>query len=510
LQSLLRAIISLLTIIMEFQRVTPRSLYSLFLSASGLLLIGVGIVHLSTIEDLSPFVLLLILAVLVQLTMTYVISGTNSLSVSTAISLATIPLYGFEAAVLVAAIGAAAVWFITLRVDKPGWKHAMERLGVNIGMHSTAMFLAGIAFEWLARGIAGSPILGTTIAWFVSALIADQANLWLLIGIIYLAHGVKPLDTWRENLWAIPINVLVMAVGGGLLAFSVQTFGTLGIVGFFLPIALSAYAYRYIVWNAKKQMIELEELVTLRTQALAEANEELMNLQKDKDAFLAVLTHDMRTPLTSIQGYASILSVQPLSQEQQTSMAKVILHNGETLLDIVNNMLEIEQMKSATALVLERSIFDLTHLVEMAKEATQTQAMEKSIQLACQTADVPIMVYADKKKIERVLLNLTSNAIKYTPREGHVWLRAAANGLYAIIEISDDGYGIPEDELAYIFDTYRRVKEHEHLAVGTGLGLTIVKSLVEAHEGHISVQSQLDVGSTFTVKIPLATPEQMS
>jgi signal transduction histidine kinase len=301
-----------------------------------------------------------------------------------------------------------------------------------------------------------------------------------------------------------------MAVGGGLLAFSVQTFGTLGIVGFFLPIALSAYAYRYIVWNAKKQMIELEELVTLRTQALAEANEELMNLQKDKDAFLAVLTHDMRTPLTSIQGYASILSVQPLSQEQQTSMAKVILHNGETLLDIVNNMLEIEQMKSATALVLERSIFDLTHLVEMAKEATQTQAMEKSIQLACQTADVPIMVYADKKKIERVLLNLTSNAIKYTPREGHVWLRAAANGLYAIIEITDDGYGIPEDELAYIFDTYRRVKEHEHLAVGTGLGLTIVKSLVEAHEGHISVQSQLDVGSTFTVKIPLATPEQMN
>jgi signal transduction histidine kinase len=495
---------------MESWKVTPRSLYSLFLSGLGLLLIGAGAAHLFNRENLSPFVLLLILAVLVQLTMTYVMSGTNSVSVSTAISLATIPLYGFEAAVLVAAIGAAAVWFITLRVDKPGWKHAVERLGVNMGMHSTAMFLAGVAFEWLARELETSPIFGVTIPWFVSALVADQMNLWLLIGIVYLAHGVKPLDTWRENLWAIPINVLVMAVGGGLLAFSVQTFGTLGIVGFFLPIALSAYAYRYIVWNAKKQMMELEELVTLRTQALAEANEELMNLQKDKDSFLAVLTHDMRTPLTSIQGYASILSMQTLSQEQQTYMARVILRNGETLLDIVNNMLELEQMKSAAALILERSIFDLTYLVERAKEATQTQAMEKSIQLAYEMADTPIMIYADEKKIERVLLNLTSNAIKYTPREGHVWLKAAANGRYAIIEVADDGYGIPEDEVAHIFDTYRRVKEHEHLAVGTGLGLTIVKSLIEAHEGHISVQSQLDVGSTFTVQIPLATPEQIN
>lgn len=495
---------------MELRTVTARSLYSLFLSGLGLLLVGVGVRHLSVIEDFTTFVLLLILAVLVQLTMTYVISGTNSVSVSTAISLATIPLYGFEAAVLVAAIGAAAVWFITIRVDKPGWRHAGERLGVNVGMHTTAMFLAGITFEWLVRGLAAHPLLETTMPWLLSALVADQANLWLLIGIVYLAHGVKPLDTWRENLWAIPINVLVMAVGGGLLAFSVQTFKSLGIVGFFLPIALSAYAYRYIVWNAKKQMVALEELVTLRTQALADANEELLTLQKDKDAFLAVLTHDMRTPLTSIQGYATILSMQPLSQEQQTHMAQVILRNGETLLDIVNNMLEIEQMKSSAALVLERSMFDLAELVEKVVEATQTQAMEKSIQLVYELVDNPIMVYADEKKIERVLLNLTSNAIKYTPREGHVWLRAVANGRFAMVEVADDGYGIPEDELAHIFDTYRRVKVHEHLAVGTGLGLTIVKSLLEAHKGHISVESQLDAGSTFTVQIPLAVPEQMN
>ena len=488
-----------------FTKPNLRFMYSVFLSGLGLVLIVVSAARLiANPQNLTNFFLLLLLAILVQVTMTYVINRKSSVSVDTAISLAAISLYGFEAAILIALASTLGIWLITLRVDKPAWKHAVERLGVNTGMYGIAMFLAGIAFKWLDRAWAGSLILSKAVPWFISALVADQANLWLLIGIIYLAHGVKPLDTWRENLWAIPINILVMAVGGGLLSFSIQTFGTLGIVGFFLPIALSAYAYRYIVWNARKQMEELEELVSLRTQALADANDELMNLQKEKDAFLAVLAHDMRTPLTSIQGYAAILGMQTLSKEQQTHMAHIILRNGEALLDIVNNMLELEQMKSSVALVLERGDFDLAELVDRTLEATQTQALEKSIALECEILDSPIMVYADEKKIERVLLNLASNAIKYTPREGHITLRAKANGRYAIVDVIDDGYGIPDDELPHIFETYRRVKQHEHIAVGTGLGLAIVKKLVEAHEGHISVQSQIDVGSTFTVKIPLA------
>jgi signal transduction histidine kinase len=294
-----------------------------------------------------------------------------------------------------------------------------------------------------------------------------------------------------------------MAVGGGLLAFSVRAFGALGIVGFFLPIALSAYAYRYIVWNAKKQMGELEELVALRTQALADANDELANLQKEKDSFLAVLTHDMRTPLTSIQGYATILGSQRVEDDQQMQMGRIILRNGETLLDIVNNMLEIEQMKAGMPVTLERSQFDLARLAERTVEAIQSQAMEKDINLQCHVTEPPVLIDGDEKKIERVLLNLTSNAIKYTQREGCVEIAVQMNGRYAILEVSDNGYGIPADEVDHIFDSYRRVKDHQHIALGTGLGLAIVKSLVEAHEGKIDVVSEVDKGSTFTVKLPL-------
>lgn len=490
-----------------FNMPTLRSVYSFILSALGVVLVAWSLIQVPHLANLFTFGLLLVLAVLVQTTMTYVIRGTNGVSVETAIGLASIPLFGFHAAILIAAAAAFSAWALSLRVDNPPWRHALERLGVNVGMYSISIFLAGVAFEGVYGWLVGRFFLQNVVPWFLAAVIADQMNLWLLIGIIYLAHGVRPLDTWRENLWAVPINVLVMAVGGGVLAFAVLEIGALGIVVFFLPIVLSAYAYRYIVWKAKKQMEELEELVSLRTQALADANDELMNVQKERDAFLAVLTHDMRTPLTSIQGYASILSMQPLAEEQRAHMAKIILRNGETLLDIVNNMLEIEQMKSGAAIALECSRFDLAEVVDRALEATQMQAMEKSIVLQGDLQDAPLWVFADEKKMERVLLNLTSNAIKYTPNEGHVWLRVRANGRYAIIDVVDDGYGIPDDELAHIFDSYRRVKKHEHVAVGTGLGLAIVKSLVEAHEGQISVQSQLDAGSTFTVKIPLAVME---
>lgn len=481
-----------------------RLLYSALLSAVGLLLVSVALAYLPLNEQLLTFFLLLLLACFAQSTVTYVIGGMSSVSVSTAISLAAVPLFGAFGATLVAAAAEVSLWAISLRVDKPGWQRAAERLGVNVGMHTLSIFSAALCFQWLAGIIGEATVVGRILPWFMAALVADQVNFWLLAGIIYLAHDVSPWDTWRANTWAMPINVLVTAVGGGLLALSVQQFGLIGITALFLPILLSAYAYQYTVHKAKKQMEELEELVTLRTQALADLNAELMNLQKDKDAFLTVLTHDMRTPLTSIQGYAAIMSMQTLPPERQKHMAQVILRNGETLLDIVNNMLEIEQMKSTAVLVLERSNFDLGQLIIRAMEATQTQALEKSIRLQCETGEEPIEVYADEKKIERVLLNLTSNAIKYTPNEGCVWLRARANGRYGIIEVADNGYGIPEEELDYIFESYRRVKKHKDMAVGTGLGLAIVKSLVDAHDGLIDVQSQLDVGSTFTVKILLA------
>lgn len=481
----------------------PRNIYLTVISVLGLFLVIWSIVQLPAYDPLLLFILLLLLAVASQITSTSLVGGNVTVEVSTAVSLAVVSLYGTTAAGLVAASAVTAVALPSLRTNWPGWKRAAERIGFNIGMSTIAIVAAGLIFLITQTALNGIPILAATIPWLAAAIVHDQVNLWLLIGLLHLQNKIPPMEIWLEHRWAIPINVLVMSVGGGILAIAVQQFNFLGIAIFFLPIVLSAYSFRLYVSKTRLQMEHLEELVALRTKDLEETNRELEQVSKDKDAFLAVLTHDMRTPLTSIKGYSSILRDRELTREQQVQIAKIILRSEETLLDIVNNILDIEKLQSGTPILLERSSFDLALLVRRSAESIAALAMEKNITVHQEEVPQPVIITADEKQIERVLLNLISNAIKYTQEGGTVNIETGMKGRYAYVNIKDNGYGIPEDELPHIFDRFRRVKGHQSKAVGTGLGLAIVKSLVEAHDGEISATSTVDVGSTFTIKLPL-------
>ncbi len=483
-----------------------RNIYSGFLTLVGVTIVIWGAWLFLNADDKITLLLLLLIAIAAQSTMTYMVGGRFGVSVSGAMSYAVVGLYDPITGGAVAAIAEIGLWVVNLRSGQRVWKAELERLGVNAGMQAISICLAGVAFYVTNSLLGGDTILARTVPWLVGAVVGDQVNFWLLAMIIFLAHGIKPLEMWHDNRWAVPMNVTVMTVGGGLVYTAVSLFGLLGLAIFVLPIILSAYSFRVTVNNAKKQMDNLEDLVVLRTQALAEANDELERLNKEKDQFLAVLTHDMRTPLTSIKGYGSILRDRELSREQQVQIANVVLRSQETLLEIVNNILDLEKMTSGAGLELDLSEFDLALLAKSTAETVQAQALEKQISLKFDPVPTPILITADEKKIERVLTNLISNAIKYTPKEGSVEVVVTANGRYALVEIADSGYGIPEDELPYIFDRYSRVKGHQNLAIGTGLGLTIVKNLVEAHLGFISVDSEVDKGSTFAVRLPLNQP----
>jgi signal transduction histidine kinase len=493
-------------------RFTKRNVYLSLVCLTGLVLVVWGMIQIPTYDNLPIFFLLLLLAIASQLTATSLVDSNVTVEVSSAVSLSVVALYGVSAGVVVVAIAMVALSLISLRQNWPGWRGASERIGFNMGMSAIAIFIAGLLFHALADPFQSASILVAFIPWVIAAIVYDQLNLWILIVLLHLQMGAKPLDIWKEHRWAIPINVLVMSAGGGILALAVQQFGLLGIAIFFLPIVLSAYSFRMYVNKAKKQLEQLEELVELRTadlawanENLAEANKELEELSKEKDSFLAVLTHDMRTPLTSIKGYASILRDRELERSQQEHIAKVILRSQDTLLDIVNNLLEIGKMQSGTPVLLERSSFDLALLVKSAAESLEALAVEKRITLNYDPVPSPVEITADDKKIQRVILNLISNAIKYTPDEGQVFIETSVNGKYAIVDVRDTGYGIPADELPFIFDRYSRVKKHQSIAIGTGLGLAIVKSLVEAHKGEIAVTSEEGVGSTFTLKLPTQT-----
>jgi signal transduction histidine kinase len=488
-------------------------IYLIIVILLGSLIVALGLTQISS-SQLASFLLLALLAAAIQTTATLTFRGV-AFTVSSAVSLAAIPLLGPAPAAIVAFIAELALGIISIRVDRPPWQKALRRLAFNSGMNAVAVFVAGLVFVTLETWL-GDSIAAQVITWLVTAVVADQANLWLLIIVLHLQLGVPPLEVWKDHRWAVPLNVLVSAVGGALLALAVAQFNLLGVLIFFLPIAASAYAFRMYVRQTEAQMVQLNDLVELRTADLAVANddlahankelealnEELEALNKEKDQFLAVLTHDMRTPLTSIKGYSSILRDRDLDREQQVHIAKVILRSQDTLLEIVNNLLEIGKLQSGTPVLLERSSFDLALLVKSATESLETQAQEKNISLNDESVPSPVEIMADEKKIQRVVLNLISNAIKYTPDGGQVFIATRRNGQFAELSVRDTGYGIPANELPFIFDRYSRVKKHQSIAIGTGLGLAIVKSLVEAHQGSITVESEENVGSTFTVCLP--------
>lgn len=485
----------------------PYQIYLLVISLAGICLAILGFAQITT-QQYATFLLLAILAAAVQGTATLTLKGVD-FSVSSAVSLAAIPLFGPAPAAIIAIVAELALWIISVRTDRPPWNKAIRRLGFNTGMSAIATFLSGLVFLGLGNLI-GETLIALGVRWLITAVVADQANLWLLIIVLHLQLGVPPLDVWREHRWAVPLNVLVSAMGGAVLSLAVAQFNLLGVLIFFLPIAASAYSFRMYVRQAEAQMAKLEDLVELRTADLARANDnlgsankELAQLNIEMEQFLAVLTHDMRTPLTSIKGYASILRDRELEREQQTHIAKVILRSQDTLLEIVNNLLEIGKLQSGTPVLLERSGFDLALLVKICAESLETQALEKNISLNDESVPTPVEISGDEKKIQRIILNLISNAIKYTPDGGQVFIGTRVDGQFAEVSVRDTGYGIPADELPFIFDRYSRVKKHQSIAIGTGLGLAIVKSLVEAHQGEISVESEEGVGSTFIVRLPV-------
>ena len=492
--------------------------YFLYLSVVGivgLVLSAFGIVELTQNEALTSYFLLIGLAFATQFAATSSsVNGKAGITyqVAAAVVVASIPTYGPFAAALLNSISSIFLWIIKPS-DKKTWKKSKEQLFFNMGMSSVSVFVAGLVFIFIRQAFRETPVMAATAPWIVMAVVYDQLNLWLLLGILRLQGGreTNVWEIWQENTWAVPISIMLMAIGGGLLAYAIQRFDWIGVAIFFLPIILSSVAFRLYVRQMLAHMNNLENIIAARTNDLATANDklkaanqELELLNKEKDAFLAVLTHDMKTPLTTIGIYAELLRTSPEKVIKSTRVPLVLQKSQQTLLDIVNNILDLEKLSTTGTIQLDTAPVNLSQVAETVTQMVEAQATEKMISLHLDVADPLMVVVADRKQIERAMTNLLSNAIKYTGDAGEVFVTLSNEDGYAAFQVRDTGFGIPEDELPHIFDRFRRVDKHRSQAAGTGLGLAITKALVEAHGGHIDVDSKEDVGSTFVLKLPLA------
>ncbi|MDV6236953.1 ATP-binding protein [Leptospira ellisii] len=247
----------------------------------------------------------------------------------------------------------------------------------------------------------------------------------------------------------------------------------------------------------------LEDLVQQRTEELNLQKERAETANRAKSEFLANMSHELRTPLNSIIGFSRLMQL-PREMEKENRYKDLIFHSGVHLLNVINDILDLSRIE-AGKLILNLSGFDLKDLVSSSVEMISGEAITKKIGIdfTALPEDGEYEVEADAKRIRQVMLNLLGNAIKFTPPAGNVntVLRRKDNGYE--IEVRDSGIGIPEEELQKIFETFYQIKgENRGEFEGSGLGLPIVKKIVEAHGGNIQVESKPERGTCFRILLP--------
>jgi len=229
-------------------------------------------------------------------------------------------------------------------------------------------------------------------------------------------------------------------------------------------------------------------------------------LEKMKGNFVAVVSHELRTPLNAILGYTEMLreAVYGPINEKQTTLTERITVNAQRLFTMVNDLIDEAQLKSGKLSIVNQP-FQLSSLLDTMHATMDKIAYDKGLYLTDEVdPNLPETILGDAQRLQQIIVNLVNNSAKFTENGGvHVrFLRDDSS--YWKIEIIDTGIGIPEKELPYIFETFRQVENastRKHK--GFGLGLAIVKQLIELMKGEISVTSELNKGSVFTVTLPL-------
>jgi signal transduction histidine kinase len=263
---------------------------------------------------------------------------------------------------------------------------------------------------------------------------------------------------------------------------------------------------------------DLERKVEVRTADLVESRERLalardeaLAANQHKSAFLANMSHELRTPLNAVIGFSEMLSQKVFGDlnEKQDEYVTDIHQSGKHLLSLINDILDLSKIE-AGKLELALTSFPLEEVIDSALVLTRERAFGKGVDQRSEIDPDLGSIEADERKVKQVLVNLLSNAVKFTDADGVVTLRARRLEDGVEVAVSDTGIGIAAEEQALVFEEFRQVgTDDARRAEGTGLGLALVKRLVELHGGRLQLESELGSGSCFTFTLPLSVPARL-
>jgi len=223
-----------------------------------------------------------------------------------------------------------------------------------------------------------------------------------------------------------------------------------------------------------------------------------------KTELVSMVAHELKSPLTSIYGFSELLLEDDLGANKIKEYATVILNESTRLTDLVNKFLDLSRLESGRT-EIHVNPFDLKQVIAKILDTYKAQAEKKHIKVITDISDNLPLAMGDPDMIEQVLLNLYSNAVKYSPERSKVGIEIREEQKELIVSVIDNGFGIPKESLPYIFDKFYRVvdAENESEIEGSGLGLTLAREIIERHGGKMTVNSRLGIGSVFSFTLPV-------
>ncbi|OIP76862.1 MAG: hypothetical protein AUK48_05200 [Oscillatoriales cyanobacterium CG2_30_44_21] len=268
--------------------------------------------------------------------------------------------------------------------------------------------------------------------------------------------------------------------------------------------------------SLQKKLQEQNEQLILSAEVLSRSLRQEQELSQMKSDFISVVSHEFRTPLTTIQSASELLEYYEWTKEEQTEQLHQIQSEVKHMTDLMEDVLFLSRT-NANKSKLNLTKFDLVGFCSQILRQMQRTFAKNNILDAClhitstntviedlhlQSEIAPVIVKMDEKLVRQILTNLLTNAIKYSPRDSTINFKLIIEENQVTFAIADRGIGIPEDDLTHLFSAFHRAKNVGTLP-GTGLGLSIVKNCVNIHEGSVSVDSKLNVGTEFTVVLPI-------
>jgi signal transduction histidine kinase len=342
-------------------------------------------------------------------------------------------------------------------------------------------------------------IIGLLVLFGASETLEFNPHLQAVSMVLFAVFGLWGLGRDQRHIHD-PWPLILGLTGVVILALTIYVY-------FHKTVELTAYTMMIlsVFWNQNIALKRLAEQLQQRSQDVEAKNAQLAQASQMKSKFLAAMSHELRTPLNAIIGFSEVLDARMFGQlnEKQAEYVKDIHESGRHLLSLINDILDLSKIE-AGRMELALSPFDLHQLLESATLLVQERAAKHGLTLEVSIDERLGSIVADQLKLKQILLNLLTNAVKFTPDGGRIQVKAVREDGAVTLSVSDTGIGIAPEDRAAIFDEFRQViTEDGRKREGTGLGLALTERFVDMHHGTIGVQSEPGKGATFTVTLPL-------